>query len=50
MNEFYFMLVINQRRTCNPENTLTIQVPNIHKADVTLLLEARGYDLDGYRL
>lgn len=50
MGETYFMLVINQKRTCDASNTEVKPVPSTWRTEVESLLSARGYDLNGYRL
>ena len=47
MLEPYFKLVINHRRTCNPENKVVKLVHINYRAEVSKLLTERGYDLDG---
>ena len=45
MAETYFTLVINHRRTCNPNNTDVKLVPSTYINQVRTLLSERGYDL-----
>lgn len=47
MEEIYFFLVINQKRTCDINNQTLQQVPENLKNKVILLLNERGYDLNG---
>lgn len=47
MVEMYFNLVVNKKRTCNPENTSVKQVPARLQAEVLELLTEKGYDADG---
>ena len=47
MTEMYFKLVINHKRTCNPENKEVKLVPVNYRKEVSSLLTDKGYDLDG---
>ena len=50
MAELYFNLVINKKRTCDELNTEITKVPTSLIADVTALLEERGYDKNGNKV
>lgn len=50
MERFYFTLVCNGLRTCNPENTKVPQVPDRQRAAVLQMLEADGRDADGKKI
>lgn len=47
MVSIYFTLVINHRRTCNPENKEVKLVPASLRPQVLALLNEKGYDSDG---
>lgn len=47
MIHLYYNLVINKKRTCNPENKDVRQVPESLQKEVLALLTERGYDADG---
>ncbi|WP_312059657.1 hypothetical protein [Anaerotignum sp.] len=50
MAETYFMLVINQKRTCDITNTEMKLVPLNWRSEVEALLNVRGYDTNGFPL
>lgn len=50
MVETYFNLVVNKKRTCNPENKSVKQVPKTLQSEVLALLTERGYDADGNKI
>lgn len=50
MAETYFTLVINQKRTCDESSKEVKLVPSTYLAEVRALLDARGYDWNGYRI
>lgn len=47
MEELYYKLVINHRRTCNSSNTEVKLVPLNYKEVVLTMLKENGYDADG---
>lgn len=47
MVDMYLALVINGRRTCNPENKSVPLVPTNYRSIVLKELEALGLDADG---
>lgn len=47
MAETYFILVINQRRTCDETNKETKLVPVTYRVEVSKMLDERGYNLNG---
>lgn len=50
MEELYYNLVINHKRTCDESNTGSTLVPATVRGKVSELLEARGYDKNGDRI
>lgn len=50
MVDLYFNLVLAGRRTCDELNSTVIKVPANLMADVTALLEERGYDKNGKKI
>ena len=50
MVELYFNLVLAGRRTCDETNTSVTKVPVNLIADVTALLEEKGYDKNGKKI
>lgn len=50
MERLYFDLVVDGRRTCNPENHKVKQVPENLRSKVLALLEADGRDADGKKI
>lgn len=47
MEELYYKLVINHRRTCNPSNTEVKLVSLDYREIVLAMLKENGYDADG---
>ncbi len=47
MDEMYYQLVINKKRTCDESNKSVKLVPSNWRDAVMALLSERGYDLNG---
>lgn len=47
----YYLLVINGRRTCDPDKATDqkVLVPDIWRTEVVDMLTKQGYDLDGVK-